>query len=333
MLELKNKHTFSDYCYVLRGLAIISVAYAHSLTLSTPYLQRIGAILGLAGVPLFLVLSGLWFKESSWRQLIDKLIRDIGMPWLIWGTFGYIISLFLGAVKCGVLSYVAFICGHGTWLYYLLVYVVIRLIFNKLNRGGYLLAFILISLVSSVLSYYNQVYCNTVGQFITPWQNPLNWLGFFAIGIIIKRHNLIRRVQEMQLFVKASIFVLPLAPATMLACVSSKINYWNPLAIAFEYSVISGAFVIAMYCYKSKLLKVLGENSLLLYLLHIQLGIAIANIVYKALNLPEFIILLTKPLVVLLITMLFIATIKKAINMFRLSKYSHLFGIYTDKKA
>lgn len=50
---------------MFRGIAIISVAYAHSLSLSDEILQRVGAAIGILGVPIFLFCSGFYFKRQN----------------------------------------------------------------------------------------------------------------------------------------------------------------------------------------------------------------------------------------------------------------------------
>lgn len=89
----------SRFFYMFRGIAIISVAYAHSLSLSDEILQRIGAAIGILGVPIFLFCSGFFFKRQKWCELLKKLLAGIVSPWLLWGTvavfyFGNIGSYF-----------------------------------------------------------------------------------------------------------------------------------------------------------------------------------------------------------------------------------------------
>ena len=120
----------SRFFYMFRGIAIISVAYAHSLSLSDEILQRVGAAIGILGVPIFLFCSGFYFKRQKWRELLTKLLAGIVSPWLLWGTVAFVISVALGAASNNLISFLAFLFGHGTWLYYIPVYLTIRILFN-----------------------------------------------------------------------------------------------------------------------------------------------------------------------------------------------------------
>lgn len=79
MKSAKSEELLSSF-YVMRGLAIISVAYAHSLSLNNDLLQRLGEIMGLFGVPVFLFCSGCWFKYDKTPILYSKLLKNIISP-------------------------------------------------------------------------------------------------------------------------------------------------------------------------------------------------------------------------------------------------------------
>lgn len=264
-----DRHTVSNYFYALRGIAIISVAYAHSLSLSIEIFNRIGAAVGIIGVPLFLICSGYYFKHEPWNIMGNKLFKGIISPWLIWGCMGYLISIFLGAVSSAdVLSFIAFMLGHGTWLYYIPVYIVVRCIFNCYSSKSFLIGSIGLSIVSSIISFISPPSIVAINGFLTPWQNPLNWLGFFAVGIIIKRFDLFVRMSHSSTRNKIFLIIISIIVAILLVIVPMKVNYWNPIGIVLEY-FISFSFIGIVSLSKSKVLRVLGQNSLLIYLLHI----------------------------------------------------------------
>ena len=143
-MDIKQRLSLSDYFYRLRGFSIISVAYAHSLTLSSHTPNTIGKLFGLIGVPLFLICSGYFFRKQKidWGFAQNKL-RSIVVPWLIWGSFAYGLRV-LSTTGLSLSEYIDFILGHGSWLYYVPVYLLIILVYN----------FFLESIVMQYLCYY-----------------------------------------------------------------------------------------------------------------------------------------------------------------------------------
>lgn len=183
-----EKSRISNLFYSLRGFAIISVAYAHSLSLCNDTMQRIYTVIGLLGVPIFLFCSGFYFKQQSKSNLIKKLTTDIVIPWLIWGIFNFFITISTGKTELNALSFLKYICGYGTWLYYIPVYLIIRILYQKYNSNLFVLTTIIVSLASSLLTHLYLLTQNTsVTYWITPYQNPLNWLSFYALGITCNR--------------------------------------------------------------------------------------------------------------------------------------------------
>lgn len=319
----------SRFFYMFRGIAIISVAYAHSLSLSDEILQRVGAAIGILGVPIFLFCSGFYFKRQKWRELLTKLLAGIVSPWLLWGTVAFVISVALGAASNNLISFLAFLFGHGTWLYYIPVYLTIQILFNISDNPYFIAASIIVSLASNVISFIPPP-SSGLAPIITLWQNPLNWMEFFAMGILFNRLGLLEKVINGKFRIKFILVVITVLIAGLLVWVPLKINYWNPLAIVLEFVSIVSIPIITFKFIDSKSLSSLGRNSYLLYLLHMQLGIALANILFSIVSVPDFIILLTKPLIVLGITMCLIFLIKLTVRLLKLDRFNQYIGLYSN---
>lgn len=321
-----TKKEVSDFFYSMRGIAIISVAFAHSLSLNNVIYQRIGAVIGLIGVPVFIFCSGFWFKHDTFANLIKKLSNSIVIPWMFWGVFAFMVSYILGSEELNIKSFFLFILGHGTWLYYIPVYILLKLLFNISSNTFLLFLLIAVSLLSNFLSYYSSFYINDI--FLTPWQNPLNWVGFFSLGILVRRFKFFNLLLNQNKGIKIIILIISVLLSLMLVLASHKINYWNPIAIILEYFIIFSILIVTSLIYKNKVLILLGCNSLLIYFLHMQLGIGFANILYKYIEIPEFFILLTKPFVVLSITYLLICVLRHLFMMFRWNRLLPMLGIF-----
>ena len=189
-MDSKQTLSISEYFYRLRGFAIISVAYAHSLTLSSHDPNTIGKLLGLIGVPLFLICSGYFFrKQKIDKGFVQSKFKSIAAPWIIWGTFAYGLSIVLSANDLSISGYIDFILGHGSWLYYVPVYLLIILAYNTFT-GKYCDAiFLLLCVVSNCLTF--TFHLGTMDSFMTFYQNPLNFIGFFTIGKLMNEKQII----------------------------------------------------------------------------------------------------------------------------------------------
>lgn len=335
MIPIDDKISTSNFFYSIRGLAIISVAYAHSLSLSNETMQRTGLTIGVMGVPLFLLCSGIYFKQQNWDILSKKLIANVVVPWLIWGLFNFCISLSLAKIDYSVHSLLAYIFGYGTWLYYIPVYLILRILYDKFNSNAFLLTSIVISVVmNTVTCIYSADYLFRICEprWITPYQNPLNWAGFFALGIICSRIDFLSKLCKMSLLKKFLSIALFSVLAIFAIVIKLDINYWNPWCILLEYSALVVILVLGLIfkTAKSKILIITGKNSYLIYLLHMQLGIAIANRIYKLINAPDIVLLLAKPLTVIIITLFVIFILKWILTLMGLKSFEKYLGIYSS---
>ncbi len=308
--------------YVIRGFAIFSVAYAHSLNLSDLNLSRIGALLGIIGVPLFLISSGYYFRQTKIDiSYLKKKFKTLISPWLIWGTVAYILTVMSSQVKCSFLDYILFLSGYYTWLYYVPIFILILFLFNIIKINDKSIFFlILFSLISNIITdnFLIQLY-------ITPYQNPLNWIIFFAIGVLLKRKNYLS-----QFVCRGPLFIfLLLSLALFILFFVEKIRYWNLFCIIFE--LISFVFIyIISSRYRSSLnfIEILGKKSYILYFLHMQVGIYFANRLIDILYLSnEVILLLFKPYIVILITLSIVYSLEIVLKMLKMSEFNVYLGL------
>ena len=101
----------------------------------------------------FYSVQDFFFKRQKWCELLKKLLAGIVSPWLLWGTVAFFISVILGATSNNLISFLAFLFGHGTWLYYIPVYLIIRILFNCSDSLYFIAASIIVSLASSIVSF------------------------------------------------------------------------------------------------------------------------------------------------------------------------------------
>lgn len=105
------------------------------------------------------------------------------MPWLIWGTLAYLIAFVLKATNMSIGNYLSYLCGVGTWLYYVSMYLIINVIFTKWNNCAFLYSSIAITLFFLTLAAFvkNNTLISLPSYYL--FLNPFNWFGFYAIGL------------------------------------------------------------------------------------------------------------------------------------------------------
>ena len=319
--------SLSDYFYRLRGFAIISVAYAHSLTLSSHTPNTIGKLFGLIGVPLFLICSGYFFRKQKidWGFAQNKL-RSIVVPWLIWGSFAYGLSVVLSTTGLSLSEYIDFILGHGSWLYYVPVYLLIILVYNFFS-GKYCDAIsLLLCAFSNFLTF--TLHWGTMDSFMTFYQNPLNFIGFFTIGKLMNEKQIISLFVAKPLKFTLGGVILATITTVLFLHITTRINYINPLAIVFELSAIMVLMILNIRLIKNTALKTLGRYSYILYFLHMQLGIAVTNRVFTIVGLNnDWGQLLLKPLCVIFVTMVIVFALNKVLCVLHLNKLRQYIGL------
>ena len=315
----------SELFYNLRAFAILSVAYAHALDLQNVLLARVGALLGLIGVPVFLICSGYYYKPVSLdKNFFYKKFQTIVAPWLIWGTFAFILTVILNdKIQSGnhlFTDYLLYLSGYHTWLYFVPIYLITIFLFQwiKPSRGMLFLS-MGITAISCCITFFFKLDFG-----ITPFQNPLNWIGFYAMGICLKNH-LDAIIQKKMIFWSAGI--LSVVAGVYIVLSEWTVSYWHPASILFELSAF-GLLLLAAYGVKGKFFGVLGMNSYVLYFLHMQLGIASANVIFRCLPFSSDVATFgLKPSVVILISMFYVWLISLACKRLGLGNGLRYLGI------
>lgn len=319
-------YTDSDFFYRLRGIAIISVACAHCLQLSNPILSKIGALLGTIGVPIFFICSGYFFKRID-KASLKKKCNSIILPWIIWGSFSYSLSVYLSSGGLSFYEWFLYLIGHGTWLYYVPVYLLIILFYSILpaRLGGIDIVVIFTSLSSNILSYIGVF--DFAHDYITLYQNPLNFILFFAVGRLVRRYNN-SSIIRVKVFMLILIMIIAMLLVYCFIIVDLKAVYTNPYSILFELlSIIIISVFLSQFKFRH-LLQYLGKNSYIIYFLHMQVGIGIVNALFLALNIKQdILIFVMKPMSVVLLTMMIAFILTKFIDLLKLSIIKGALGL------
>ncbi len=319
---------FSDTAYIMKGLAILSVIFAHCVY-DDPNIQRGSSIIGTIGVPVFLVLSAIFFdtKESS-RSLIQKKLQRLILPWILWGTVTYIISC-LSNNSPSILGGIKWIFGNYTWLYFvpvlLICFILCYICENTCKFATIFIVFA--SIVTNALYILGVI---DKGGLITAYQNPLNWYLFFWIGRII-RYNLskiLSVVNKLQ-FMKIVSICLMVVLFSLYYYFVEEPGYWSVFSLLFELISIIVVYLISTN-FALRIFKNIGKRSYPIYFIHMQIGMFVGNKILSIIpeiNLFPILLVLLKPIMVLLISYYTIMGINKACNRLNLQFILKWFAI------
>lgn len=290
----------SDRLYVLKALAIMSAAAAHCGGYGLPLAQRMSNLLGTVGVPMFFLLSGLFLWDEEPGVFWRKKIRTLVVPWWVWGCVTFFVSLLLGGNEASLSAFADWILGRGSWLYFvpmlLMSFALFRICSHRL--WPYFLAGL--SLFSNLLTTAG-VWRNVGG--LSVYQNVLNWVGFFALGVILRSLDLDRWTSPSARW-RYGCCGLTLLLA-VLYLYGWEPSYWTPLSIPFELSCGAAMLCLSGRIGSSRLLRDIGKNTYPIFFAHMQFGIGLLNRVGRLLprlGRLEYGAVFLRPVLVVLVT-------------------------------
>lgn len=296
--EISDKD-ISNTFYVLRMVAIISVAAAHCGSFSNVQTEVFRQMLGTIGVPVFLIASGVYFRRvRDVQDLIKK--KKIIVPWIVWGSLLYIIECLRGGYKFGLISW---LFGYLTWLYYVPILLSIYIIFNFSTSRKYIITMLMFFLFSFVFSHEGIIDDNN--GYFTKYQVPFNHIGFFAIGILLQNKN-VEKIILSTFLVKIIMLVL-FGAVSIFYFTSGNIGYWADwLSLPFEVLSFFVVILFSFYFRKINFFIEIGKRTYFIFFLHMHIGNYIVNKILIMLNAKwtmqcTFMFLL-KPIVIVLLT-------------------------------
>lgn len=180
--------------YFVRVVAILSSVAAHVSTIdsATPFSQAVTRgwdEFSCISVGAFLICGGILYSRTPgdtgkfWRRKGKHMV----LPWLFCGclTYGYRALCGHAATWAGLACW---LIGHGSWLYYVTIHVFCLALFKFLWRSTP-------ALIACVAATVLQLTAKTLGGGLpspldNDYLNPLHWVGFFALGVLLRRQGL-----------------------------------------------------------------------------------------------------------------------------------------------
>lgn len=269
-LTEQEQNTF----YIMKIFACISVIAAHINHYVADEGAAAAAITGMwgmfarCGVIIFFILNGMFFRKAdSMKLFVKKRFQRLVVPWLLCAGMTYLFKLMLvhKLDTASVKGYVYWLIGKDSWYYYMTVLMVLLLLFQVVKITDALLFVCMgITLVSLGLLTAGIPYISTL------YLNPLNWLGFFAFGVLFGKYRLDKYLLERKKLGWAALAVFLLSSVFNIRL--GNFTYFNIFMVITE---LSGALLVLYasdWC--SRLdgrWKMVGESTFFIYLTHMQL--------------------------------------------------------------
>lgn len=275
MLDEKESAAFD----ILRVFSILSVIAAHTNNIIDGNVSRYcitfyWSSYGTVGVISFLIAGGFFYsrkeKDTSafWKNKIRKLI----VPWILCSSLTYILSIAMNGLPANgsvLLAYVKWVLGSGSWYYYMTVYVICQIIFRFISKSDialWMTVFITAAmLILGTMGFYFQY------RALTLYLNILYWVGFFALGILIRKHGILKYMignAQFLISLVASVvcflFMLQIKKCGYFGFLS---GIWEVLAFCFQLN-LSLKFANTRIC---EILKKFGMTTFCIYLIHMQI--------------------------------------------------------------
>lgn len=271
-----------DYIETMRFFSILSVALAHLSGAVIPLFTGSAAILpclyralGTVGVAVFFIISGFLYERRPGDSAVfwAKKTWYVILPTLIAGILNYTVVHF-GSFR--FLDMLVYSYGGGSWLYYVTVLCLLFVIFRFLWQSDIALIVCMAVNVISVLLFATGVilYDNLPYPYLSSYLIFTNWIGFFALGVFIRRRN----VLEKAVALGKRFWYIPLIlfiPATYfyarIGLFGREISYFTYYAIPYELLGLLTVFSVSVKLKSNRFLMFMGEASFFIYLYHINL--------------------------------------------------------------
>lgn len=257
---------------VAKCFAIISVIMAHSRNSDFYFYSNITERIGAIGVVAFLIIAGYYFNVAKYgiKAFFKNKITTIIVPWIFTGTIVFFVSnkgdnLFFS-------DWINWIIGNGTYLYYLLILLLCYLLLSFFNKRGYLIIFILLNIISLLLTsfgVFNYLFMKHLNALvINNYLNVFNWIGYFSLGILVKGHlGLIMEFLKKYRLVIVVTYLFALCISFFLEPLDA--GYFSKLAIPMQ--LLGVAFIFSMSTLKelnNSVVAKVAELTFAIYLTH-----------------------------------------------------------------
>lgn len=311
-----------SYIYAMKGLAIFCVVCAHAAPvpegtntwncLASDFLNYMGTM----GVPIFYLLSGYLFERNKkkfgefWRGKVSTVF----VPWIFCGT---LLWLYVVLRTDGITfkSWLLVILGYQQITYYMTVLIIMYVLFWGAKKEWEIIGLILFSVFSTLCSGWDfgiTIVNRWTGTF---YLNPLNWMAFFALGMLISRKNCLMNLAEKLEKVTPCTILTSILYFTVMKVVGGGVpSYFSKYALIGH--IINLSLILGL---AGKILKIpknaknaviyVGKISFSIYLLHLLFVTGVLNKITNYFDI--FVITLMRPFAIIFIVSIMVWLVEK----------------------
>lgn len=275
----------SNSFFIIKAIAIMSIITAHILVpindegIFIKAVTNFWAAFARTGVVAFFVLSGFFYHREKGDTLSfwSKKLKFLIFPWLFFSSLIYI-YIFIRGNPVSALGYIKYILGHGSSYYYITVLIVFYVIFKFFCSNNYMLWLCMVLNITAIIVRSLNLTPKT--SFITDYLNIFHWIGFFALGVYIRKYRLDRKLLNS---------VLPFGVCTFIFIIDCAIiqkieiyTYFHIFSLQYELIFLVIMLYLGRYLlnlgWLSRFLTFCGKNTLFIYLVHMPI---VQAIVYR----------------------------------------------------
>ncbi len=318
---------------LLKGLAIFSVICAHCYTVpqsANEFEQACSLLLhnlGTLGVIIFFVISGYLFRFTDKKRFLIKKAVGICLPWIVGATSVYL-YIAIRNPPITFLDWFRFFIGNGSYFYYLTILMLLYLLFlfvPFLKKRVSLVVMMAMTVISVFWCYQTEL------VFVTPYLNLLNWCGYFALGVLIRAYqDKFKRVFLILYRFRLLVYMVYAIALIYQIFNKSGGGYWGLPNALFTWLGAISLLLLAERASRfregriKKLLCLMGDSSLFVYIWHMPIAGIITNIFSRQPLMPA---VLMRPFVVLFVVLLAHRFAVLILRKLKIAQVGILFGI------
>jgi peptidoglycan/LPS O-acetylase OafA/YrhL len=305
---LKSSQAEREFIYIWKAIALLSIISAHVAATSENasavelFCSRLISSWGSYGVPAFFIASGYLYERTlqnhDIKYILQNKFKGLIIPWLFCGTLVWLYVV-LRKGNITVSSWLNFVSGNNSYLYYMTITIVIYVMYIFLRKKDlYIYLGICMWLFNNIFAFALRLETS-----FSIYLNVFVWLGWFLIGALIQKKNLQNYIQ---VFAGSKWTLLALSGICYVLYIcffGSEMSYWHKFYLPVEaLSLLVMLFLTytVKSCLKNNTLLVnIGRDSFSLYLLHMPIAGITANIMSRF---STGILMLLRPFIVLAVT-------------------------------
>lgn len=266
--------------FIIKAFAIFSVLVSHLsnvicdqgilVTVTTAALEPWSMI----GVPIFIAVSGFFYRRKphdTWSFWKKKGMTII-LPWIIAGILRNLVDIVLYHSREPFFYYVQRVLGFNSSFYFPFLLIMLFALF-KLVGGKPVLLWVSIG-VNALSLILEGLGWNYISTFLgTPSLNVFNWAGFFALGMLARRHRWDRKLIQSRAagWISVAVFAVLFGAVVYNAVTKGGATYYRLDSAVFEFSALLALYVLSygLACRKQRILTEIGACTYCVYLYHL----------------------------------------------------------------